>query len=141
MALSKIQNMIMKLSESQNVKKVLTDIQKLSNELQQKVQNLKTDEAILKYKDLVKKASQAEGELEKEVNKVIIKIKKSASDVRGDLMTYKKKALEKKNELEKILKAKKAAPQATAKTSAPKSKKKKAAKRAKKKSTSTAKKA
>ena len=107
MALSKIQTFIQKLSESENVKKVLGDIQKLSNELQKKVQTLNADEAVRKYKEIVKKASQAEGDLEKEVNKVIIKIKKSATDVKKDLVLYKKKAVQQKNDLEKILKSKK----------------------------------
>lgn len=141
MALTKIQTLIQKLSESENVKKVLGDIQKLSNELQQKVQNINTDEAVRKYKEIVKKASQAEGELETEVNKVIVKIKKSAKDVKSDLMTYKKKAMQRKNELEKILKTKKAAPKSAAKKSASKSapKAKKAVKKATKKKTTAAK--
>lgn len=107
MALTKIQTFIQKLSESENVKRVLGDIQKLSNELQKKVQTLNTDDAIRKYKEIVKKASQAEGDLEKEVNKVIIKIKKSATDAKKDLVLYKKKAVQQKNDLEKILKSKK----------------------------------
>lgn len=109
MALSKIQTFMQKLSESENVKKVLGDIQKLSGELQKKVQNINTNEAVRKYKEIVKKAAQAEGDLEKEVNNVIIKIKKSASEVKKDLATYKKKAIQQKNEFEKILKSKKAA--------------------------------
>lgn len=142
MALTKIQTFVQKLSESENVKKVLGDIQKLSNELQQKVQTLKTDEAVKKYKDIVKKATQAEGELEKEVNKVIVTIKKSANDVRSDLMSFKKKALQKKSELEKLLKNTKTSTTATA--AAPKAKSakrnKKAVKRAVKKKTTAAKK-
>ena len=110
MALTKIQTFIKKLSESENVKKVLSDIQKLSTDLQKKVQTLNTDEAVRKYKEIVKKASQAEGDLEKEVNKVLVKIKKSATDVKKDLVTYKKKAVQQKNDLEKILKSKKTAP-------------------------------
>ena len=109
MALSKIQTFIQKLSESENIKKVLGDIQKVSTELQKKVQTLNTDEAVRKYKEIVKKASQAEGDLEKEVNNVIVKIKKSASEVKKDLLVYKKKALQQKNDFEKILKSKKAA--------------------------------
>ena len=120
MALSKIQTFMQKLSESENVKKVLGDIQKLSeklsDELQKKVQNINTNEAVRKYKEIVKKAAQAEGDLEKEVNNVIIKIKKSASDVKKDLVTYKKKAIQRKNEFEKILKSKKMAPKSAMKT-------------------------
>ena len=106
MALSKIQTFIQKLSESQNVKKVLGDIQRLSNDLQKKVQTLNANDAVRKYKEIVKKASQAEGELEKEVNKVVVKIKKSAADVKKDLLLYKKKAVQQKNDFEKILKSK-----------------------------------
>ncbi len=129
MALTKIQSFIQKLSESENVKKVLTDIQKLSVELQKKVQTLNTDEAVRKYKEIVKKASQAEGDLEKEVNKVIVKIKKSATDVKKDLMTYKKKAVQQKNDLEKILKSKKVAAPAKKASKAKKTVKKAAKKK------------
>lgn len=128
MALTKIQTFIQKLSKSENVKKVLSDIQKLSHELQKKVQTLNTDEAVRKYKEIVKKASQAEGDLEKEVNKVIVKIKKSATDVKNDLVLYKKKAVQQKTELEKILKSKKIIP-ATASSAKTAAKPKKAAKR------------
>lgn len=130
MALTKIQTFIQKLSESQNVKKVLGDIQKLTTELQKKVQTISADDAVRKYKEIVKKASQAEGDLEKEVNKVIVKIKKSATDVKKDLIQYKKKAVQQKNDLEKILKSKSAAP--TKKSS----KAKKTVKRSAKKKTS-----
>lgn len=123
MALSKIQTFIKKLSESQNIKKVLGDIQKLSNDLQHKVQNINTDDAVRKYKEIVKKASQAEGELEKEVNNVITKIKKSATDVKKDLLLYKKKAIQRKKDFEQILKSKKVEPTKTPAKPAAKAKK------------------
>ena len=78
MALSKIQTLIQKLSESENVKKVVADVQTLSTDIQKRVQNLNADDAVKKYKEIVKKVSKAEGDLQKEVNKVIVKIKKSA---------------------------------------------------------------
>lgn len=106
MALTKIQTLIQKLSESQNVKKVVGDIQNLSNDLQKKVKTLNTDEAVKKYKEIVKIVTKAEGDLEKEVGKVIVKIKKSATDVEKNLNAYKKKAAAQKAKIEKILKSK-----------------------------------
>lgn len=106
MALTKIQTLIQKLSESQNVKKVVGDIQNLSNDIQKKVKTLNTDDAVKKYKEIVKKVSKAETDLEKEVTKVIVKIKKSATEVEKNLNLYKKKAVEQRAKLEKILKSK-----------------------------------
>lgn len=106
MATSKIQTFIKRLSESENVKKVVGDIQTISEDLQKRVQNLTKDDAIKKYKEIMKKVAQTETHLEKEVNKVIVKIKKSATQVEKNLNTYKKKAVQKKSALEKILKGK-----------------------------------
>jgi hypothetical protein len=111
-ALTKIQSFIKKLSESQNVKKVVGDIQTLSSEIQKRVHTLNADQAVKKYKDIMKKVSQAETDLEKEVNKVVGKIKKSATEVEKNLDQYKKKAVSQKVKFEKILNGKKAAPQA-----------------------------
>lgn len=110
---SKIQTFIQKLSESQNVKKVVKDIQTLSTNVQKRAQALKTDEAVRKYKDILKKVSQAENDLEKEVNKVVGKIKKSATEVEKNLGLYKKKAVAQKSKLEKILKGQKSEAKST----------------------------
>ncbi len=128
-ALNKIQTFIKKLSESQNVKRVVGDIQTISEDLQKRVKHLSKDDAIKKYKEIMKKVSQTEGDLEKEVNKVIVKIKKSKTNVEKSLQDYKKKAVARKHEFEKILKSKagKAAPKkATAKKSTKKVSRKKA---------------
>lgn len=137
MALAKFQSFIQKLSESENVKKVVVDIQNLSTEIQHRVQNLNTNDAVKKYKEIVKKVSKAENDLQKEVNKVIVKIKKSATDVEKNLGAYKKKAVTQKNKLEKILKTQKGKGSVAAKTAVKgkKSPAKKAAKRPAKKKT------
>jgi hypothetical protein len=106
MALSKIQTLIQKLSESEKVKKVIGDIQTLSTDIQKKVKTLNTDEAVRKYKEIVKKVSKAEKDLEKEVSKVVVKVKKSATEIEKNLSAYKKKAVAQKVEIEKILKSK-----------------------------------
>ncbi len=126
---NKIQTFIKKLSESQNVKKVVKDIQTLSTNVQKRAQALKTDEAVRKYKDILKKVSQAENDLEKEVNKVVVKIKKSATEVEKNLGLYKKKAVAQKSKIEKILKGQKAAAKSagSAKKRATKKKAKKSA--------------
>lgn len=106
MALSKIQSIIQKLSNSQNVKKVVSDIQNLSTDIQGRVQSLNTNDAVKKYKEIVKKVSKAENDLQKEVKKVVTKIKTSANEVEKNLDLYKKKANQQKAKLEKLLKAK-----------------------------------
>lgn len=106
---SKIQTFIKKLSESQNVKKVVKDIQTLSTDVQKRVKNLNSDQAVKTYKDILKKVSQAENDLEKEVNKVVVKIKKSATEAEKNLDLYRKKAVAQKAKFEKILKGQKTA--------------------------------
>lgn len=51
MALNKIQTFIKKLSESQNVKRVVGDIQTISEDLQKRVKHLSKDDAEMKSKD------------------------------------------------------------------------------------------
>lgn len=130
MALTKIQTLIQKLSESENVKKVVSDIQVLSNDIQKKVQTLNADEAVKTYKDIVKKVSKAEGDLQKEVTKVIVKLKKSAADIEKNLDLYKKKAVQQRAKIEKILKAKQAGKKSKSPAPAKKKTAKKAVKRA-----------
>ncbi len=107
MALTKIQTFIKKLSESQNVKKVVKDIQTLSTDIQKRVHTLNTDQAVKKYKEIMKKVTRAEADLEKEVNKVVGKIKKSATEAEKNLGQYRKKAVAQKLRFEKILKGQK----------------------------------
>lgn len=124
---SKIQTFIKKLSESQNVKKVVKDIQTLSTDVQKRVKNLNSDKAVKTYKDILKKVSQAENDLEKEVNKVVVKIKKSATEAEKNLDLYRKKAVAQKAKFEKILKGQKAAATKAAGTTKKRATKKKAA--------------
>jgi hypothetical protein len=131
MALLKIQDLIQKVSESQKVKKVVTDLQSLSTDIQKKVQTLNADEAVKKYKEIFKKVSKAEGDLQKEVNRVIVKIKKSAVDIEKNLELYKKKAAQQRAKIEKLLKTKqaKSTTKARPKTAAKKAARKPAARR------------
>ncbi|MBC7421410.1 MAG: actin-binding protein [Bdellovibrio sp.] len=131
MALTKFQSFVKKISESQNVKKVIADLQTLSTDVQKVVKQVNTDDAVKKYKEIMKKVSKREAELEKEVKKMTVKFKKSASEAEKNLMVYKKKALEQKAKIEKMFKGK-----TSAKAAAPK-----AASNAKKTVKKTAKKA
>ena len=127
MALTKIQTFIKKWSTSPQVKKVIADVQIISEELQKRAQHLTKDDAIKKYKEIMKKVSQTETNLEKEVNKVMVKVKKTASQVEKNLNQYKKKAVAQKANIEKIIKAKgPVAKKATKKTAAKKKVTKKA---------------
>ncbi len=113
MALTKFQSFVKKVSESQNVKKVIADLQTLSTDVQKVVKQVNTDDAVKKYKEIMKKVSKREVELEKEVKKMTGKFKKSAAEAEKNLMVYKKKALEQKAKIEKMFSGK-AATKATA---------------------------
>jgi len=106
MALNKIQSLIQKIAQTENVKKIIADVQLMTNEIQTKVQKLSADEAVKKYKELAKKVVAAENDLQKEVNKVVSQVKKSADEVEKNFVIYKKKAQEQRNKLEKMILAK-----------------------------------
>ena len=109
MALNKLQNIINKLSHDPKIKKVISEVQATTKDIQGKIQNINTDDAVKKYKELVKIASAKEKELQKEVNTIITKVKKSALEVEKNLKTYKKKAEAERAKIEKTMKAKMAA--------------------------------
>lgn len=138
MALEKIQAFIQKMSETPKVKQVVSDIQTLSEDIQKRVQDLNTKEAVKKYKDIAKKVTKAEADLQKEVKKVVAQLRTSADEAEKNLELYKKKALAQKAKIEKMIqnkraefsmgaplkpKAKKAASKATAKATPAKARK------------------
>lgn len=108
MALEKIQGFIQKLSEAPKVKKVVSDIQNLSEEIQNRVQNLNTNDAVKKYKEIAKKVTKAEADLQKEVTKVLNQVRETADEAEKNLELYKKKALQQKAKIEKMINAKRA---------------------------------
>ncbi len=127
--------MIQKISATPNVKKVIDEVQSATIEIQTKLQKLNTNDAVKKYKDLMRKVSAKEKQLQKEVNVVISKVKKTASEVEKNLESYKKKAKIQRAHIEKTIKAKTAqfsAKKTTIKKTAPKKKvvKKKAVRKA-----------
>ena len=67
MALTKFQTFVKKLSESQNVKKVIKDLQTLSTDVQKVVKQVNGDDAVKRYKDIMKKVSKREADLEKDL--------------------------------------------------------------------------
>lgn len=105
-ALAKIQTLVQKLAEQKNVKKVISDVQILTQDLQTKVQKVSADQAIKRYKNLAQKVVAAENELQKEVHKVVTQVKKSATEVEKNLAEYKQKAKLQRTKIEKALKAK-----------------------------------
>ena len=106
MALTKIQKIVQKLSEQKNVKKVIAEVQSVTHDLQTKIQKLSADQAVKKYNDLAKKVVAAENNLQKEVSKVVLQVKRSATDVEKNLASYKKKAESQRAKIEKAIKAK-----------------------------------
>ncbi|MBC7742672.1 MAG: hypothetical protein H7061_10770 [Bdellovibrionaceae bacterium] len=135
MALNKFQSLVKKFSQSPNVKKVIKDLQTLSTDVQKVAKTVNTDDAVKKYKEIMKKVTQREGQLEKEVRKMAVKFKDSASEVEKNLGSYKKMALQQKERFEKILKGKNFAPKQGAKASATKARATSTVKKAAKKAT------
>lgn len=129
-ALNKIQSIIEKFSKDPKVKKVISEVQSATKDIQSKIHNLNKEEAMKTYKQLLKKVSSKENELQKEVKTIITKVKKSATEVEKNLKNYKKQADAKRSQLEKMLKAKTAGAAKTApKTKRAAPKKKSAAKK------------
>jgi hypothetical protein len=133
-ALTKI---IENLSKNANVKRFLSDFDRLSQDLKKLQTNLnqklnvEKEQALKKakseYAKIVTRVRTAEKDLNKEVKTAITKIKKSADQVEKNLNTYKKKATQQQAKAAKMLKAK-----STTKKTAPKARRttKKAAKKA-----------
>ena len=103
MNLNKIKSMIQKISETPNVKKVIDDVQAATTEIQSQLQKINTNDAVKKYKELVKKVSAKEKQLQKEVTMVVTKFKKTAGEVEKNLETYKKKAKAQRAKIEKTI--------------------------------------
>ncbi len=129
-----ITKLIENLSQNSNVKRFLSDFDKLSQDLKKlqldlnKKLNSEKESVIKKarseYQKILSKVKTAEKDLNKEVNQAIVKIKKSADKVEKNLNQYKKKANQQKLKAEKILKGKATTKKMAAKPKAKISKKK-----------------
>lgn len=140
------QKILGNLSEAKAVQSLLENFQKLNDEIKKKEAELKNrfdqekeekiEMAWKKYQEIVKVLSSSEAKLEKEVNRTVAKIKKSADDLEKNIVAYKKKAIAQKTKLEKSL-FKKAMKKASAKKAVGK-KTKKVVKKAVRKTTKKA---
>ncbi len=133
-ALTKI---IENLSKNANVKRFLSDFDRLSQDLKKMQAELnqkfgtEKEHALKKakaeYARILSKVRVAEKDLNKEVQTAISKIKKSAGKVEKNLNNYKKKATQQQAKASRILKSKaatkKTAPKAKARTTKKTSKK------------------
>lgn len=113
MALNKIQSIINNLSKDPKVKKVISDVQAATKDIQSKLKHVNKAEALKAYKKIVKQVVSKENDLQKTI---ITKAKKSVVDLEKNLKNYKKQAEAKRTQLEKMLKSKAGA----VKTAAPK---------------------
>lgn len=129
MALDKIQNMISKLSKDPKVKKVISEVQSASKDIQSKLNTLNKQDAMKAYKQIMKKVASKENELQKEVKVILTKVKKSATEVEKNLKAYKKQAEAKRAQFEKMLRAKASGTKTTAKKAKRKAKRKSSAKK------------
>ncbi len=140
MATMTFQKILGNLSTNKNVKNILSDFQKLSKELRQKGGQLNTrftsekaktmQQARTQYKKILTKVGISQKQLDREVDKALKLIKKSAANVEKNLHFYSKKATEQSQKIEKIISKKAAAPRSAVKTT-----KKKASRKAVRKST------
>lgn len=134
MAVSAIQKFVNQLSRNPNVLKVVSEFNRLGGELVKRGQELNDrfyagsertlEQAHARVQQVVKAVSEAQEQLDSEVNAAVLRIKKSASSVEKGLESYRKKALQQKTKIEKMLKAQSKKNAAAKKTS------KKTAKRA-----------
>lgn len=130
-ALTKI---IENLSKNANVKRFISDFDRLSKDLKKLQADLnqkfgtEKEQAIKKaraeYTRILGKVRVAEKDLNKEVKSAITKIRKSAEKVEKNLDTYKKKATAQQAKATKILKAKATTKKTAAKRTSKKTSKK-----------------
>lgn len=126
MATMTFQKILGNLSTNKNVKNILSDFQKLSKELRQKGGQLNTrftsekaktmQQARTQYKKILTKVGISQKQLDREVDKALKLIKKSAANVEKNLHFYSKKATEQSQKIEKIMNKKAAAPRSAVKT-------------------------
>lgn len=103
MALNKIQSIISNLSKDPKVKKVISEVQAASKDIQSGLNQLNKADAVKAYKQIMKKVVSKENELQKTV---LAKVKKSAAEIEKNLKSYKKQAEAKRAQFEKMLRAK-----------------------------------
>ncbi len=105
MALEKIQSIIKKISNSDRLKKVIAEVQTVKGDLQSQMKKLNTDEAVRRYKTMMKKVIEKEKQLQSEISDVVATVKKSAHDVEKNFKAYKTKAQAQRSKLEKMIKS------------------------------------
>ncbi|MBX3039729.1 MAG: actin-binding protein [Bdellovibrionaceae bacterium] len=142
MATSALQKFLNQLSKNKNVQNVVNEFTKIGDEIKKRSTELNqrwTEEkdktlhqAQDKYHQILKAVNSTQSQLDKEVTKAIEKIRASATEVEKNLDYYRKKAVEQKDRVEKILKSKKKAAAKTTKKTAKKVAKKTVKKTSKK---------
>lgn len=110
------QRFIDQLSENKNVQNFVTEFHKMSVEVAKRGQELNTffnaekektlGQAHTRYQQAIKTITQAQKEMDREVDKAIKMIRQSATKVEKNLNAYKKKAVAQKAKVEKLIKAK-----------------------------------
>lgn len=117
---STVQKFIEDLSGNKNVKNLISDFQKISKDIKQTGHDLNLRlnakkqktmrQAHTKYSKVLHFINQSQKQLDSEVDKAISLIRKSATEMEKNLTHYRKKVMTQRNRLEKMLKAKSAAP-------------------------------
>lgn len=107
------QKIITNLSKNKNVQSFIGDFDRISSELKSLSKDLNSkfkaeksrtvQQALAKYQELLRGISKAQSDLDREVNKAIAKIIKSAETVEQNLSLFKKKAITQKAKIEKAM--------------------------------------
>jgi len=101
--LNQLKNLIVEnVSKNSNFQNVVTELNKVNKDLKTKGSQW-NKQAHTRYKTILKNISSTQKNLDKEVSKALVQLKKSAGQVEKNLITYKKKAMAQKSKLEKML--------------------------------------
>lgn len=116
MAVSRIQSFLDQLSKNKNVKNVVGEFNRLGIEVRKRSVDLNQrlskegekalKQAHAKVQDALKSVTAAQTQLDKEVDAAVKKIRKSAEQMESGLEFYRKRAIEQKNRIEKMIRAK-----------------------------------
>ena len=113
MAIASLQKFLSQLSKNKNVQKTVNELTKISDDLNKRGTELSKrftagKEKTLKqardgYHQMLKAVGTSQTQLDKEMNKALGKIRSAATEVEKNLEYYRKKALDQKERVEKMM--------------------------------------
>lgn len=114
MATTALQKFLDQLSKNKNVQSVVTEFNKLSDELKKRGKDLNDlfndsknrtlNQAQSTYQDLVNSVNETQAQLDREVERALARISSSAKEVEKNLEHYRKKVVAHKKKVEGLIK-------------------------------------